>query len=171
MSTKLEERQKLRQDEIITAARRCFRASGFHAASMSQIASEARLSVGQIYRYFSNKDAIIEEMIRRIIDSRIEEMQGKTLVEGMPQALAWRQTLNEDDDAVWKRCRGKREEQNSGKYFYRRRNDNWRRNVGHAVGCRRRRVWGYRSAAGRSVGPDVLHRAIIAGGLSACPCR
>lgn len=79
MSTKLEERQKLRQDEIITAARRCFRASGFHAASMSQIASEARLSVGQIYRYFSNKDAIIEEMIRRIIDSRIEEMQGKTL--------------------------------------------------------------------------------------------
>ena len=100
MSTKLEERQKLRQDEIITAARRCFRASGFHAASMSQIASEAKLSVGQIYRYFSNKDAIIEEMIRRIIDSRIEEMQGKTLVEGMPQALAWRQTLNEDDDAL-----------------------------------------------------------------------
>ena len=68
MSTKLEERQKQRQDEIITAARRCFRASGFHAASMSQIASEAKLSVGQIYRYFSNKDAIIEEMIRRIID-------------------------------------------------------------------------------------------------------
>ena len=26
--------------------------------------------------------------------------QGKTLVEGMPQALAWRQTLNEDDDAL-----------------------------------------------------------------------
>ncbi len=44
---------------------------------MSQIASEAKLSVGQIYRYFSNKDAIIEEMIRRIIDSRIEGMQDK----------------------------------------------------------------------------------------------
>lgn len=100
MSTKLEERQKQRQDDIIAAARQCFRASGFHAASMSQIASEAKLSVGQIYRYFSNKDAIIEEMIRRIIDSRIEEIQGKTLVEEMPQALAWRQTLNEDDDAL-----------------------------------------------------------------------
>lgn len=87
MSTKLEERQKLRQDEIITAARRCFRASGFHAASMSQIASEARLSVGQIYRYFSNKDAIIEEMIRRIIDSRIEEMQGKTWLKGCRRRL------------------------------------------------------------------------------------
>ena len=100
MSTKLEERQKQRQDEIITAARRCFRASGFHAASMSQIASEAKLSVGQIYRYFSNKDAIIEEMIRRIIDSRIEGMQDKTVVEGMPHARAGRQTINADDDAL-----------------------------------------------------------------------
>ncbi|MDO1787433.1 hypothetical protein Q2339_24455, partial [Escherichia coli] len=51
-------------------------------------------------RYFSNIDAIIEEMIRRIIDSRIEEIQGKTLVEGMPQAPAWRMPLNEDDDAL-----------------------------------------------------------------------
>ena len=67
---------------------------------MSQIASEAKLSVGQIYRYFSNKDAIIEEMIRRIIDSRIEGMKDKTVVEGMPQALARRQTINEDDDAL-----------------------------------------------------------------------
>lgn len=51
-----------------------FRRCGFHAASMSQIASEAQLSVGQIYRYFANKDAIIEEMVRRIIDFRIAQM-------------------------------------------------------------------------------------------------
>ena len=68
MTSKLEIRHKQRQDEIINAARRCFRRCGFHAASMSQIASEAQLSVGQIYRYFANKDAIIEEMVRRIID-------------------------------------------------------------------------------------------------------
>ena len=100
MSTKLEERQKQRQDEIITAARRCFRASGFHAASMSQIAAEAKLSVGQIYRYFNNKDAIIEEMIHRIIDYRIAEMAGKTQTHLMPHMLAWRMSLNEDDDAL-----------------------------------------------------------------------
>ncbi|STG54749.1 transcriptional repressor [Escherichia coli] len=63
MTSKLEIRHKQRQDEIINAARRCFRRCGFHAASMSQIASEAQLSVGQIYRYFANKDAIIEEMV------------------------------------------------------------------------------------------------------------
>lgn len=100
MSSKLEARQKARQDDIITAARRCFRQSGFHAASMSQIAAEAKLSVGQIYRYFSNKDAIIEEMIRRIIDHRIAEMEGKTQTHLMPHMLAWRETLSEDDDAL-----------------------------------------------------------------------
>lgn len=100
MNTTLEERQKARQDEIITAARRCFRASGFHGASMSQIASEAKLSVGQIYRYFSNKDAIIEEMIRRIIDYRISEIEDKIQIDHMPEVLAWRRTLSEDDDAL-----------------------------------------------------------------------
>ncbi|VFS61076.1 HTH-type transcriptional repressor Bm3R1 [Kluyvera cryocrescens] len=92
MTSKLEARQKARQDDIIAAARRCFRQSGFHAASMSQIAAEAKLSVGQIYRYFNNKDAIIEEMIRRIIDYRIAEMEGKTHTHLMPHMLAWRMT-------------------------------------------------------------------------------
>jgi AcrR family transcriptional regulator len=95
-----QERHQIRQDEIITAARHCFRASGFHAASMSQIALEAQLSVGQIYRYFTSKDAIIEEMIRRIIDSRIAEMEGKTQTQHLAQVLAWRQTLSQDDDAL-----------------------------------------------------------------------
>ena len=102
MPTKLsqEQRHQQRQDEIIAAARRRFRISGFHAASMSQIALEAQLSVGQIYRYFVNKDAIIEEMIRRIIDYRIAEMQDKTETEHLPEILAWRHTLSPDDDAL-----------------------------------------------------------------------
>lgn len=100
MTSKLEARQKQRQDEIITAARRCFRASGFHAASMSQIAAEAQLSVGQIYRYFNNKDAIVGEITRRIIDSRISEIEGKVQTTLIPHTLAWRIALDEDDDAL-----------------------------------------------------------------------
>lgn len=102
MTTKLsqEQRHQQRQDEIIAAARRRFRISGFHAASMSQIALEAQLSVGQIYRYFVNKDAIIEEMVRRIIDYRIAEMQSKTETQHLPEILAWRHTLSPDDGAL-----------------------------------------------------------------------
>jgi len=100
MSSKLEARQQARRDDILNAARRCFLQRGFHAASMSQIAAEAKLSVGQIYREFSNKDAIIEEMIRRVIDLRIAGMEGKTQTHLMPHMLAWRMTLNEEDDAL-----------------------------------------------------------------------
>ena len=85
MTSKLEIRHKQRQDEIINAARRCFRLCGFHAASMSQIASEAQLSVGQIYRYFANKDAIIEEMVRRIIDFRIAQMDIDARTDHFPE--------------------------------------------------------------------------------------
>jgi AcrR family transcriptional regulator len=50
-----------RRDQIVDAAKLCFRQHGFHAASMAEIAHASQLSVGQIYRYFDNKDAIIEE--------------------------------------------------------------------------------------------------------------
>ena len=103
MSTQTEAREarhRLRQDEIITAARRCFRQHGFHAASMAQLAMEAELSVGQIYRYFTNKDAIIEEIIRRIIDSRLQEMIAHSGDIHLPERLAARRALDNDDEAL-----------------------------------------------------------------------
>lgn len=92
-------RHRQRQDEIIAASRRCFRKSGFHAASMAQLAAEAQLSVGQIYRYFVNKDAIVEEMVKRIIDSRLQHINETATVD-LPRLLAWRHALNEDDEAL-----------------------------------------------------------------------
>ena len=102
MSTQSEARDarhRQRQDEIIAAGRRCFRKEGFHAASMAQLAAEAHLSVGQIYRYFTNKDAIIEEMVKRIIDTRLQHME-ETATTNLPRLLAWRHALNEDDEAL-----------------------------------------------------------------------
>ena len=73
MTSKLEIRHKQRQDEIINAARRCFRRCGFHAASMSQIASEAQ---------------------------RIAQMDIDARTDHFPEVLALRKSLNEDDDAL-----------------------------------------------------------------------
>ncbi|WP_414146929.1 TetR/AcrR family transcriptional regulator [Erwinia sp. BNK-24-b] len=92
-------RHRQRQDEIIAAGRRCFRKDGFHGASMAQLAAEAQLSVGQIYRYFINKDAIIEEMVKRIIDARLQYIND-TATADLPKLLAWRHAQNEDDDAL-----------------------------------------------------------------------
>lgn len=52
-----------RRQQILDAACERVRQSGFHGASMADIAKVAGLSVGQIYRYFENKEAIIGAIV------------------------------------------------------------------------------------------------------------
>ncbi len=51
-----------RQEQILQAAMTCFARRGFHQTSMHDISAEAGISVGLIYRYFENKDAVISAM-------------------------------------------------------------------------------------------------------------
>src|SRR6266446_3997356 len=51
-----------RREQILKAAMVCFAKRGFHQASMHDISAEARISVGLIYRYFENKEAVISAM-------------------------------------------------------------------------------------------------------------
>lgn len=60
------DRDELRRAEIIAAARKCVAYKGFHATSMAQISKNARMSVGHIYRYFENKEAIIKSIVEQI---------------------------------------------------------------------------------------------------------
>lgn len=41
---------------------------------MGQIAAEAQMSVGQIYRYFPSKEAIVHAIVERIVSKRLEWM-------------------------------------------------------------------------------------------------
>jgi len=54
-----------RRTQILDAAMVCFAERGFHQASMHDISAEAGISVGLIYRYFQNKDAVISAMADR----------------------------------------------------------------------------------------------------------
>lgn len=54
-----------RRREILAAAEDCFVKSGFHGASMADIAAAAGVSMGLLYRYFANKEAIIESFAAR----------------------------------------------------------------------------------------------------------
>ena len=54
-----------RRAQILDAALVCFAKRGFHQASMHDISAEAGISVGLIYRYFDNKDAVISAMADR----------------------------------------------------------------------------------------------------------
>jgi TetR/AcrR family transcriptional regulator, repressor for uid operon len=54
-----------RRVQILDAAMVCFAKRGFHQASMHDISAEAGISVGLIYRYFENKEAVIAAMADR----------------------------------------------------------------------------------------------------------
>lgn len=88
-------RDELRRDEIAAAARICVLRHGFHAASMAQIAEQAKMSVGQIYRYFPNKEAIIHAIVERIVSHRLAWIDSTGGQIDMADVLAMRM-FNED---------------------------------------------------------------------------
>lgn len=62
-----------RRSRILNAAIACATRSGFRGASMDEIAREAGISVGVIYRHFKCKEAIIEAIVAR----DLAELQNK----------------------------------------------------------------------------------------------
>lgn len=54
-----------RHIRILDAAERVFARAGFHAATMQDVAAEAGMSPGNLYRYFSAKDAIVAGLAER----------------------------------------------------------------------------------------------------------
>jgi len=54
-----------RRSRILDAAERCFVRSGFHRTTMQDVAAEAGMSPGNLYRYFPSKDAIVAGLTER----------------------------------------------------------------------------------------------------------
>jgi TetR/AcrR family transcriptional regulator, repressor for uid operon len=63
-----QERSEQRRSQVLDAAMECFQRSGFQGASMARISQAAGMSVGHIYHYFENKEAIIAAMVERDVD-------------------------------------------------------------------------------------------------------
>jgi AcrR family transcriptional regulator len=94
-----EQRDALRREEIIAAARYCFVRQGFHAASMAAIAERAAMSVGQIYRYFASKEDIVQTIVQGIAAKRLARIPSGSCA-GIATKLANRSlhTTEEDED-------------------------------------------------------------------------
>lgn len=65
-------RTETRRNQILDAASRCFCDYGFHGASISRISQLAGMSVGHIYHYFENKEAIIDAIVQRDLSRLVE---------------------------------------------------------------------------------------------------
>src|SRR4029077_10127821 len=76
-----------RRTQILDAALVCFAKHGFHQASMHDISAEAGISVGLIYRYFENKDAVISAMAARHKQELHEVLEQARQAPGLLDAL------------------------------------------------------------------------------------
>src|SRR5436190_17765377 len=69
-----EERREETRDELISSATKVFSASGFHAASLEQIAREAGYSTGAIYWHFGGKDELFLAAFEKYALTRVGEL-------------------------------------------------------------------------------------------------
>lgn len=67
--------QAARQAHILDAAEACFVRNGFHRTTMQDLAREAAMSPGNIYRYFDSKEAVVLGLAER------DRERGAVLVE------------------------------------------------------------------------------------------
>ncbi|BEL04725.1 TetR/AcrR family transcriptional regulator [Actinoplanes sichuanensis] len=61
-------RAELTRERILTAAAHVFAEHGYAAGTTNRIAERARISIGSLYQYFPNKDAILAQLLIRHID-------------------------------------------------------------------------------------------------------
>jgi AcrR family transcriptional regulator len=62
------------RDRLLAAARRVFARSGFHGASVEEIASEAGFSTGALYSNFDGKEDLFLVLMEREIDEHAREI-------------------------------------------------------------------------------------------------
>jgi len=55
-----------KRQEIVRAALDLFAEQGFHGAPMALIAERAGVGAGTIYRYFENRDILIQELYKEL---------------------------------------------------------------------------------------------------------
>ena len=80
VSTDIQPRNKRRKDErpqeIIDAALLVFAESGYAAARLDDVARRAGVAKGTIYLYFESKEELFKAVVRAVVVSHMERMQG-----------------------------------------------------------------------------------------------
>ena len=76
-----QKRAKITVDTILEAAAQVFTELGYAACTTNKIAERAGVSIGSLYQYFPNKDAIIVSLTEKMFRDGLDIMEG--LVEDM----------------------------------------------------------------------------------------
>ncbi|MFI5915888.1 TetR/AcrR family transcriptional regulator [Dactylosporangium sp. NPDC051541] len=90
-------RAALTRERILAAAAHIFAEQGYAAGTTNRIAEHARVSIGSLYQYFPNKDAILAELLLRHIDEELDEPPA-TALEPAVRAIVRRAVDHHRDD-------------------------------------------------------------------------
>ncbi|WP_347302694.1 TetR/AcrR family transcriptional regulator [Croceibacterium sp. TMG7-5b_MA50] len=92
-------RAQERRSHLLAVARRLFEQQGFHQTGIAQIATESGIKVGQIYRDFASKEAIIAAICESDVAAWLEEdVLAAAVEQADPQAIwAWLGRFNQSD--------------------------------------------------------------------------
>ncbi len=77
-----------KKDRILQATLKLITENGFHGTPVSMIADEAGVGSGTIYRYFTNKEAIITELY-----DIVQEELNQAILTGIPEGVSIRDEI------------------------------------------------------------------------------
>jgi AcrR family transcriptional regulator len=80
-------RAHITRHRILGAAAHVFAVHGYSAGTTNRIAEEAGMSIGSLYQYFPNKDAILVELVKEHVDSGIATIERLLSSGPLPDAL------------------------------------------------------------------------------------
>lgn len=83
-------RAQLTRQRILTAAAHVFVEHGYAAGTTNRIAERARISIGSLYQYYPNKDAILIGLVTRHLDAGMTAMsrrQGEELPDSLEEII------------------------------------------------------------------------------------
>lgn len=79
--------QRARRERIVTAALRLLERSEFDKIQMRDIADEAEVALGTVYRYFASKEHLFAAVLVLWSDSLHQRVQRRPLVGGTPASM------------------------------------------------------------------------------------
>lgn len=92
----------LRRDRILDAAECAFARQGFHAATMQDVAAEAGMSAGNLYRTFPSKDALVSGLTERDRAGMAEDFHALACAPELLPALGAMLLQHLTEDPVWR---------------------------------------------------------------------
>jgi AcrR family transcriptional regulator len=77
VETEAREREVSRREQIIRNASQIFEAKGFNGTTIDDIVQATGIAKGTFYIYFRNKEELLLEVIRKLVDETLEEIETK----------------------------------------------------------------------------------------------